>query len=431
MNFWRGRSLFSQTAWTLGLGIVLLQILTLVIIVLAVLYPLAERSAEDLAGLIVVSAKTYTELSPSERPAFLASLKADNGVEIASALDHSVTHNHGHIYGWLLSQALSKRLGKSVPVDVLGGAVRTFWVPVNISGQTIWVHFDRGRLASSLPVAMIFVLAFSTLALVVLTMILVRRVLRPLGVISEALRGSLKAPLPRLPPTGAYEFQNILDIFAELRTRLQAMINHQSLLLSGISHDLRSPLARLRMAWELLPENTPKHLQEGMIQDIERMDALLAQSLALGRGMAAKVADFDLMVLLEEVAADFKRAGGQWTANLPRRYPLRGDREALRRLLSNLLDNTIRYGGGQVQVGFRKAGNQIQIRLCDSGVGIPEQDLEKVFEPFIRLDDARGHSEGSGLGLAIARQLAEAQGMRLRLLNAPSGGLCAELSWNI
>jgi two-component system osmolarity sensor histidine kinase EnvZ len=431
MNFWRGRSLFSQTAWTLGLGIVLLQILTLVIIVLAVLYPLAERSAEDLAGLIVVSAKTYTELSPSERPAFLASLKADNGVEIASALDHSVTHNHGHIYGWLLSQALSKRLGKSVPVDVLGGAVRTFWVPVNISGQTIWVHFDRGRLASSLPVAMIFVLAFSTLALVVLTMILVRRVLRPLGVISEALRGSLKAPLPRLPPTGAYEFQNILDIFAELRTRLQAMINHQSLLLSGISHDLRSPLARLRMAWELLPENTPKHLREGMIQDIERMDALLAQSLALGRGMAAKVADFDLMVLLEEVAADFKRAGGQWTANLPRRYPLRGDREALRRLLSNLLDNVIRYGGGQVQVGFRKAGNQIQIRLCDSGVGIPEQDLEKVFEPFIRLDDARGHSEGSGLGLAIARQLAEAQGMRLRLLNAPLGGLCAELSWNI
>ncbi len=431
MSLWRGRSLFSQTAWTLGLGIVVLQILTLVIIVLTVLYPLAERSAEDLAGLIVISAKTYTELSPAERPAFLTSLLADNGVEISAHLDHSVQHTHGHIYGWLLSQALSKRLGKAVPVDVLGGAVRTFWVPVNISGETVWVHFDRGRLASSLPVAMIFVLTFSTLALIFLTMILVRRVLRPLGVISEALRGSLKAPLPSLPPNGAYEFQHILDIFADLRTRLQAMINHQSLLLTGISHDLRSPLARLRMAWELLPDSTPQRLQEGMLQDMERMDALLAQSLALGRGMAAKVADFDLMVLLEEVGADFVRAGGQWQGNLPRRYAFRGDREALRRLLSNLLDNAMRYGGGKVHVEFRRMANQVLIRLCDHGAGIPDADLEKVFEPFIRLDDARGHGEGSGLGLAIARQLAEAQGMRLRLLNGVSGGLCAELTWPV
>lgn len=429
--FRRGRNLFAQTAWTLGPGIVVLQILTLVIIVLTVLYPLAERSAEDLAGLIVISAQTYQELPPAERPAFLKRLQADNGVEISAQLDRSIQHTHGHIYGWLLSQALSKRLGKPVPVDVLGGRVRTFWVPVNISGQTVWVHFDRGRLASSFPIAMIFVLAFSTLALVVLTMILVRRVLRPLGVISQALRGSLKAPLPTLPPGGAYEFQQILDIFAELRTRLQAMINHQSLLLTGISHDLRSPLARLRMAWELLPENTSARIKEGMLQDIERMDALLAQSLDLGRSMVAKVADFDLMVLMAEVGAEFERAGGHWHAQLPRRYPFRGDREALRRLFSNLLDNAMRYGGGVVHVEFRKMANQALIRLCDQGPGIPENDMEKVFEPFIRLDDARGHGEGSGLGLAIARQLAEAQGMRLRLLNGASGGLCVELSWPV
>ena len=429
MSLWRGRSLFSQTAWTLGLGIVVLQILTLVIIVATVLYPLAERSAEDLAGLIVISAKTYAELSPQERPAFLASLRADNGVEIAAHLDRSIKHSHGHIYGWLLSRALARRLGEPVRVDVLGGSVRTFWVPVTVSGQTVWVHFDRGRLASSLPIAMIFVLVFSTLALLVLTMILVRRVLRPLGVISEALRGSLKAPLPSLPRGGAYEFQNILNIFANLRTRLQAMINHQSLLLTGISHDLRSPLARLRMAWELLPETTPQRLRDGMLQDMERMDELLAQSLALGRGMAAKVADFDLMVLLAEVGADFQREGGHWKATLPRRYPFRGDREALRRLLSNLLDNALRYGGGRVTAEFQKTPGHFLLRLCDAGSGIPELDLEKVFEPFIRLDDARGHSEGSGLGLAIARQLAEAQGMRLRLFNSAGGGLCAELSW--
>ena len=82
--------MFSQTAWTLGLGIVVLQVLTLLIVVATVLYPLAERSAEDLAGLIVISAKTYTELSPEDRPAFLTSLWADNGMEIAKHLDRSV-----------------------------------------------------------------------------------------------------------------------------------------------------------------------------------------------------------------------------------------------------------------------------------------------------------------------------------------------------
>jgi two-component system osmolarity sensor histidine kinase EnvZ len=82
-------------------------------------------------------------------------------------------------------------------------------------------------------------------------------------------------------------------------------------------------------------------------------------------------------------------------------------------------------------VEFRKMANQVLIRLCDVGPGIPEIEMEKVFEPFIRLDDARGHGEGSGLGLAIARQLAEAQGMRLRLMNGAGGGLCAELSWPV
>ncbi len=429
MRIFRGRSLFAQTAWTLGFGIVLLQLLTLLIIVATVLYPLAERSAEDLAGLIVISAQTYVELPAVTRPAFQESLQADNGLAISLHPEIRTKKPAGHLYGRLLSRALSQRLEQPIPVYRVAGSTQTFWVPIPMGGQRIWVHFDRRRLASSLPIAMIFVITFSTLALVILTTILVRRVLRPLGVLSDALRRSWKAPLPVLPKGGAREFQDLLTVFARMRTRLQAMIDHQSLLLTGISHDLRSPLARLRMAWELLPMTTAEHLRSGMLQDLERMDALLAQSLALGRSMTARVADFDLIVLLGEVGQEFVRAGGRWQADLPRRFPFRGDREALRRLFTNVLDNVRCYGGGEARLALHKDVGRWVLQICDRGPGIPDPDLERVFEPFYRLDSARSHSEGSGLGLAIARQLAEAQDMQLRLFNAPQGGLCAELSW--
>lgn len=432
MRIIRGRSLFAQTAWTLGLGIVLLQVLSVVIIVVTVLYPLTQRSAEDLAGLILISAKTYVELPAAARPAYQESLQMDNGLVLEPARGNLTGTRAVHLYGTLLSRALSRRLAMRIPVFVRSGAARTFWVQIPMDGERIWVHFDRRRLASSLPVAIIFILTFSTLALVILTIVLVRRVLRPLAILSTAVGQSWNAPLPELPREGPQELLDLIGAFARMRTRLQAMVDHQSLLLTGISHDLRSPLARLRMAWELLPEDVPPHLREGMLQDLERTESLLAQALALGRGMMhRRAADFDLGVLLRELAEEFGRAGGICSARIPEHFPFRGDREALRRLLGNLFDNALQHGGGQVGLRLEKAAGRWLLILCDAGPGIPEAVLEQVFEPFFRFDNARGHSKGSGLGLAIARQLAEAQGMLLRLYNAPQGGLCAELSWPI
>ncbi|AEK57599.1 MULTISPECIES: sensor histidine kinase [Acidithiobacillus] len=433
MRWLRGRSLFAQTAWTLGLGIVVLQTFSLLAVVFTVLYPLAQRSAEDLAGLLIISAQTYERLPLPERGNFARSLRQDNGIVIGlPPRELSLGEAHGHLYGRLLSRILSLRLQQRIPVYTVDRPVPTLWVRIPGKQGAVWLHFDRRRLASSLPLATIVILLLSTLALLILSIILVRRVIRPLAVLADALRRSWKAPLPELPPGGPREFADLLEIFANMRTRLKAMIDHQSLLLVGVSHDLRSPLARLRMAWELLPASTPSKLRDGMLQDMERMGELLSQSLSLGRGLTARVADLDLIALLHEVRADFERAGGRWQEDLPRRYPFRGDYDALRRLLNNILDNARRYGGGQVRVRLLRGGGRGLLRICDSGPGVPEADLEKLFEPFYRGDDARGHEEGSGLGLAIARQLAEAQDMTLRLYNAsPTGGLCVELAWPV
>ena len=427
------KSLFRQTAGTLALGIVALQIFSVLSIIATVLYPLGQRSAEDLAGLLIMSAQTYQQLPVAQRKEFLQRIARDNGIYIGPPpSDFNVGGSRSHLYGKILSYVLHQRLGQNVPVFTAHDPKGTLWVAVPAQGKSVWMHFARRRLTGTLPLGLLAILGISTLALLVLTIILVRRVLRPLAVLADALRRKWNAPLPALPANGAKEFYDLLEAFERMRTRLQAMIDHQSLLLVGISHDLRSPLTRIQMALEFLPEDTPAELRAGLAEDTARMTDLLAQSLAIGRGSSARIADLDLVALLEVTGEAFTRAGGVWQAQLPRRYPFRGDYEALRRLFDNLLDNVRRYAGERVDVSLRKRDRRGVLTFCDYGPGIAEDRLEALLEPFSRGDSARGHSEGSGLGLAIARQIAEAQGLQLRLYNRRDPtGLCAELSWEL
>lgn len=223
--------------------------------------------------------------------------------------------------------------------------------------------------------------------------------------------------------------------FDHMADRVQSLVSAQQRLLHDVSHELRSPLARLQVAIGLLRQK-PERL-ENALQRIEResgrLDDLVGQLLTLSRleaGVQQEISELDLGELLQEIAADARfEAGGEerrLTLKLSGSLRLCGNREALRRALENLVRNAMRFTreGSTVEVhGGVTAGGDIRIGVCDAGPGVSADRLESLFEPFVRADEPEGRG-GYGLGLAIARRAVEAHGGTIRASNRDTGGLC-------
>jgi len=232
-----------------------------------------------------------------------------------------------------------------------------------------------------------------------------------------------------LPEEGAHELREVSRTFNEMTEALVRLDNERTLLLAGISHDLRTPLARLRLSVEMLPDESCASLKTGMIQDIGDMDNIIHQFLDFVRGIEGEPTQMmDLNALLTSIADRHIRAGRKIAMSLAPTHliPLRP--LAMQRLLGNLVDNAFAYGGGEVTLATRITAGNIILSVLDNGPGIPASQMERLLRPFERLDTARGNMSGSGLGLAIADRIAKLHRGQLTLLNRPQGGLEARLT---
>ena len=226
----------------------------------------------------------------------------------------------------------------------------------------------------------------------------------------------------RVQVQGHDEVAELARSFNGSAQRIESLVRAQKALLSNASHELRSPLARLRMAIELLPAPTPDSLRIELGRNIAELDQLVGEILLASRleaqGDAAVLAvDVDLAVLAAEECA----ATGAALQAAP--APTRGDPVLLRRLLRNLLENSRRHGGGAVAVRIA-VGPAIELTVCDDGPGIPEGQRERVFEPFFRLAGASEEDGGVGLGLALVRQIARAHGGEASCVAPDVSGAC-------
>lgn len=280
---------------------------------------------------------------------------------------------------------------------------------------------------TSWPYRVLASIAVLLVAVIVLSLIAVRWATRPLDTLADAA-DELGRDInrPPLPEEGPEEVRRAAGAFNTMQTRLAGYIRDRTRLLAAMSHDLKTPVTRLRLRAELLED---PQTRARFTKDLDEMESMVGATLDFLRGQESgeAVKPVDVMALLESVQADMAEIGGAVSiaGGAPAPYP--GRPQSLKRCLRNLLENAVKYGKS-ASVAVNDRADRLEIRIRDEGPGLPESELEKVFEPFYRVEGSRSRETGgTGLGLTIARSGAEAHGGRVELRNRPEGGLEAIL----
>ncbi|MFC4728437.1 HAMP domain-containing sensor histidine kinase [Coralloluteibacterium thermophilus] len=270
-------------------------------------------------------------------------------------------------------------------------------------------------------------LALGALLIAPLAWWMARRLTGPLRRLAEAsARMDLGADAPAVPVEGAAEVRVLGRAIADARQRLRAQADDVTAMLAAVAHDLRTPLTGLR----LRAESAPPPERERMVADIERMQAMIAQVLAYARGELAPLQreTVDVAALAQELAASATALGQAVQVQADAPAIVQGDALALRRAVSNLIDNAVRYAGA-AEIVIHGDESHVRIDVADRGPGIPADARARLVQPFQRLERSRSRDTGgTGLGLAVARSTAQRHGGRLDLHDRAGGGLLARLT---
>jgi signal transduction histidine kinase len=293
-------------------------------------------------------------------------------------------------------------------------------------GYTVVYRVMRIARGAPLPRNLFLNLALLLLILVIVLYAVARSITRPLRDLARAADSVGRDSRPtQLKERGARELRDAARAFNTMQDRLHRYLDSRSRVLAAMSHDLKTPLTRLRLQIETL-DNPPMQARIG--RELDEMEGMVREALALFRGVGdgESQAPIDIDALLTQVSSEFAEMGAEVTLAGRALQPFVGKPQALKRCLINLVANAIKFGARAELVV--QDGPELIICVRDRGPGIPEAELERVFEPFYRLESSRNRdSGGSGLGLAIARDIAQAHGGSLTLANLPAGGLEATL----
>jgi signal transduction histidine kinase len=274
---------------------------------------------------------------------------------------------------------------------------------------------------------MLIALAITALLLAPLVWLMARRLTRPIRVFATAAeRLGADPDAAPLVPSGPTEVRTAITAFNDMQAALRDHMRQRTQTIAAIAHDLRTPLTRLRFR----AEQVPAGLRDRMAADVEEMDALIGQAMAFVRGEAQveRRESLDLAALAAACADGFAETGATVTFAGGKPLPVLGDPAALRRAIGNLIDNAVKFAGS-ARVETIRQGDMAVITIVDSGPGLPEAELEAVFEPFHRGERSRNRQTGgAGLGLAVARQAARAADGEVTLSNRTGGGLMACLT---
>jgi len=318
------------------------------------------------------------------------------------------------------------QLGKATRFAAERDGMDGFWVSFYIDEDEFWVMLPGERFDPDFGLGWLGWGA-ALLALALLgAWLIASRIARPLAGLAEAARriGRGEAPAP-LPEGGERELRTVQAAFNRMAGDLASMERERAMVLAGISHDLRTPLSRLRLALEM--SGAEAAAAQGMNADIEEMDQVIGQFLDFARGDGEAREPVDMDALADEVAAHFATLGKPVRRTSASGATLSAARMALHRALMNLVDNALRHAGGEIELAASTIDGQVVLEVLDRGPGIPYGEVDRLKRPFTRLDEARSGRGGAGLGLAIVERVARAHGGRFELAAREGGGLAARL----
>jgi signal transduction histidine kinase len=292
------------------------------------------------------------------------------------------------------------------------------------------VTFDARQPAQTVswPYRLLLSLAVLLVAVVAVSLVAVRWATRPLNALADAADElGRNINRPPMEEQGPVEVARAARAFNTMQARLAGFIRDRTRVLAAMSHDLKTPITRLRLRAELLED---PEVRTKFTKDLDEMEAMVGATLDFLRGQeSGELAQpVDVTALLESLQADVAELGGAVRIEGAARAPYPGRPQALKRCLANLLENAVKYGTS-ARVIVDDDDDRLEIRIQDEGPGLPQAELEKVFEPFYRVEGSRSRETGgTGLGLTIAKSVAEGHGGRLVLENRVDGGLEARLT---
>ena len=325
----------------------------------------------------------------------------------------------------LLQESIAKRMENPFIINAFD---KTIEVVIQTDEGVLYATFPKKRIFSSTIYVFLFVTFFSSLILVFVAMVMLRNQIQPILHLTKTVdafgKGQNEQAEP-LPPRGADEIRLATVAFNRMQERIRRQIRQRTDMLAGVSHDLRTPITRMKLELELMPESEEL---EKLKADLQNMEAMIESYLTFAQGEGAEISTKQNLGKLVSASVE------QWRHQANIDLEITGDIEllvkpnAFRRCIDNLLNNAIRYGKNVAVTVFMQS-DLAMILIDDDGPGIAEDKREAVFRPFYRLEKSRSSETGGyGLGLAIARDIARVHGGDVILESPPQGGTRAVIS---
>jgi len=398
--------------------------------------PRARQIAQQVVSIVNTTRSALIFSDPSRRRELLADLAENEGIRVVPLEPaDQVQPLPDQAIVALITRNVRAKLGPATRLAAQVNGVPGVWVSFTIDEDAYWAFIDRDILAGDAGRAWISWAALATLLSTLIAAAVARVVNRPLAALSKsaAILGAGGQPSP-LPDDGPAEIRTVNRNFNRMVADLDRLERDRSILLAGISHDLRTPLTRLRLELELNALSDP--IREAMTGDLDQMESIVRQFLDYARPMTAAPTDpVDLSALAREAVARSRVASDprcRLSLHIEPGVHVLGHSTELARALDNLISNALRYGRGsdgllQLSVLGRREGDEAVLEVGDRGPGIAPDEVDRLLRPFERGEAARTGAAGAGLGLAIVDRIARIHRGRLQLGPAPGGGLIAQL----